>query len=100
MTPSSKYYGPGEPWHPLAGHPVEVALGKQTVNTIDLTETLLSSLTQQQKQVMERWKLIFEAKYKVVGHLLEGPDVYVFSLHRVLCHFSNFDVLESEGRIN
>jgi membrane-associated progesterone receptor component len=69
VTPAAKFYGPGEPWHSFAGHAVEAALGKQSLDVKDLTEPNVASLNSQQIMVMERWKLIFEAKYKVVGYL-------------------------------
>ncbi|CAA2985500.1 probable steroid-binding protein 3 [Olea europaea var. sylvestris] len=69
MTSGKSFYGPGGPYSMFAGKDASRALAKMSKNEEDVIASL-DGLTDKEMGVLNDWEKKFEAKYPIVGTVI------------------------------
>ncbi|XP_019415948.1 PREDICTED: probable steroid-binding protein 3 [Lupinus angustifolius] len=69
VTTGKSFYGPGGPYAMFAGKDASRALAKMSKNDEDITPSL-DGLSEKEIGVLNDWETKFQAKYPVVGRVL------------------------------
>ena len=68
------FYGPGGGYHVFAGRDASRGLAKMSLETEDVDNPHVDDLTLSEVDTLGDWARKFEAKYPVVGHVVDVPE--------------------------
>ena len=69
VTAGASFYGPGGPYHVLAGNDASRSLALMSTKKEDVSPSL-DGLTEKQKDTLAKWELKFKDKYPEVGKVV------------------------------
>ena len=74
------FYGPGGGYHVFAGRDASRGLAKMSLEAEDVDNPHVDDLTLGEIDTLGDWARKFEAKYPVVGHLVDAPEKRNYTL--------------------